>query len=315
MGCGCGGGANVTQGPRSQGVTVDDGTFAAHGSGEDVINNTPPVSRASGFIASAAGTSLPARASSPLAEITTAVVVMPIAPVPPVTIRQEKPSHERMFDVAREINAEKHARSIALVQLQRTRNAMCFTCPALSTDRKTCLLAANHLPPVDAIDVGPLASGERRAFVASNTVAWRSEHGGCPLDRFPREGDDDEVVIWEPWWMPRGMLGGWYGVPEPLRWLITLRRWRGDTLNKCGCSVLLKRLAKRRGFGWVGTLAEGVQLLRKDMTKAKVFSAGPSRVRRRAIRYVKWRIRVAIAGRLPWLAKRSPTRTSPPATR
>jgi len=192
--------------------------------------------------------------------------------------------HAAKIAAATRINKERHARSISLVQLERTRAAMCFICPAVSDDGRRCLLSANHNAEIDGIDLGPIQT--REAFVSSNLVAEIAKNGySCPLGRHPQ--GEDQVTRW--------MGLSWYGVPEPLRWLIAVRRWKNDTLDKCGCCVPLKSLSKRWGFGWLSVL-EKLPELRKDMAMKKVFKGGPARFKGRAWRYLKWRAKRTLQG-------------------
>lgn len=266
MGCGCG--MKVTQEPpRGQ---VDDGSFLTEGTGDDTQQQTR---KASGVLVVAAGRPF-AVWDAPQTDALTPEA-MAEQPTEEVAIRcKEAPDAARITEHAKQYNKQRHREKVSLVQITRTRDAMCFTCPALSNDRKTCLLAPNHRQDVDAIDVGPLVV-ERSAFVASNSIAWLREHDACPLGRFPQ--GDDQVVKWAG--------TRWYGVPEPLRWLIDIRRHRGNTLDKCGCNVFLKDLSKRWAFRWLSVL-DRIPELRKDMAKAGVFRKGPRKVIRRAYRYV-----------------------------
>lgn len=276
MGCGCG--MKVTQEPpRGQ---VDDGSFLTEGTGDDTQRHTR---KASGVLVVTAGRPF-AVWDAPQSDALTPEA-MDEQPTEEVAIRcKEAPDAARITEHAKQYNKQRHREKVSLVQITRTRDAMCFMCPVLSNDRKTCLLAPNHRQDVDAIDVGPLVV-ERSAFVASNSIAWLREHDACPLGRFPQ--GDDQVVTWAG--------TRWYGVPEPLRWLIAVRRWKNDTLDKCGCCVVLKSLSKRWGFGWLSVL-EKLPELRKDMARKKVFKGGPARFKGRAWRYLKWRAKRTLQG-------------------
>jgi len=325
MGCGCG--ANVTAGPLKAGVPREQFSheqgheFSASGSGEEKKTHAPDphdVRRMGPVLEAAAGIAVSIWDARPAKLID--LVSVPVAATDPVVIpASQKPDQAAIVEAAKRINKEKHARKITLVQLERTRRAMCFACPVVSRDGKRCMLAPQLPACMQMGEDEPGTSARPAGFepttgVAGDEVAWIcAGNGACPLGRHPVDGgtggaDEDMVTQWAPWWFPISLR--WYGVPEPLRWVVTVRRWRGETLDKCGCNVALKQLSQRRGFGWVGTLLEGVQKLRKDMTAKKVFSAGPTRIRTRAWRYFKWRARRALS----LIAKRI-TQTSPQATR
>lgn len=264
MGCGCAKDIQ-TSGPAL--AKVDDGTFKTEAAGTDIKHEseTRRIGEALSYNAGHART------------------LFAMQPVEGQRIKDE-PNGVAIADAAKRINKEKHKKAISLAQIERTRAAMCFACPAVSSCGTRCLLMASHLPDVDAIDVGPIR--DRAAFVSSNAVADIAKHGyACPLNRHPQ--GEDQVTRW---------LGlSWYGVPEPLRWLIAVRRWKNDTLDKCGCCVVLKSLSKRWGFGWLSVL-EKLPELRKDMAKKKVFKGGPARFKGRAWRYLKWRAKRTLQG-------------------
>lgn len=330
MGCGCGqpvvtsGGAVQGSNIPQAGAAMAEPGFHVEGHGEEVSHEQAPARKIGGVLVSAAGSPDSVWTARPF-DVLPMLEALPVAAVPPVVIpRCDKPDQEKIVAAAKDRNKEAHRKNVTLTQIKRTKDAMCFTCHAYSKSGKRCLLSPDHHEDHQpATDIFEPTHGleEPIVFHERSLVRWIIENGApCPLDRFPANDDEDQVVRWAPWFFPFRMR--WYGVPEPLRWAVTVKRWKGETLDKCGCNVALKRLSQRRGFGWVGTLLEGVQKLRKDMTAKKVFSAGPTRIRprvwwytrRRAWPYVKYRIRTAIARRLSLLAKRI-TRTSRPATR
>ena len=312
-------GSNIPQ----AGAAMAEPGFHVEGHGEEVSHEQAPARKIGGVLVSAAGSPDSVWTARPF-DVLPMLEALPVAAVPPVVIpRCDKPDQEKIVAAAKDRNKEAHRKNVTLTQIKRTKDAMCFTCHAYSKSGKRCLLSPDHHEDHQpATDILSRRTGLKNQSCSTSAALCGGSSRTAPVSArsLPRQRRRRPGGSLGPWFFPFRMR--WYGVPEPLRWAVTVKRWKGETLDKCGCNVALKRLSQRRGFGWVGTLLEGVQKLRKDMTAKKVFSAGPTRIRprvwwytrRRAWPYVKYRIRTAIARRLSLLAKRI-TRTSRPATR
>lgn len=280
MACGCA--KNIqTSGPAA--APIDDGSFNVEGSGEEIKHQK----RAFGVIQALTHNAGAAR---------------PMIANPPQEgeVVKEKPDTNAMADAARRINKEKHNKAISLAQLQRTKAAMCFVCPVVSSCGTRCLLAANHTPDQMAQIDRPYCDNPPE-FHKSNAVAWLvTQPSACPLGRHPC--DEDHVTQWAPWWFPITLR--WYGVPEPLRWAIAVRRWKSDTLPNCGCIVALTpkvikscetcHVIVQRAWPIriVGALFSKAPQVRRAFNKGKVFASGPDEVWARASRYSRrWLVR------------------------
>ena len=299
MGCGCG--MNVTAGPMAAGVPGEQFAFeqgqefSASSSGEETKTHPPEVRRVGPALQAAAGFAGSIWDARPAKFIDLASV--PVAPVEPVVIpASQKPDQAAIVEAAKRLNKEKHARKITLVQLERTRRAMCFACLVVSHDGKRCMLAPQMPVCMQMSEDEPGTSARPAGFepttgVIGDEVAWIcAGNGACPLGRHPVDGgtggaDEDMVTRWAPWWFPISLR--WYGVPEPLRWWIAVRRWKNDTLPKCGCSVALKQACKR--LGWLGRKIDvamsSAPKVRKAFANGKVFRHGPDEFWPRAFRY------------------------------
>jgi hypothetical protein len=170
---------------------------------------------------------------------------------------KEHQRRQRMAEHAANDRAKHHLRHswhVTRTKQHRTNAAMCATCPKVSADGMDCTALDEPVHVILTV---------RATDRTSVRGALLGEALACPLDRHARGSRC--VVRWG------GTL--WYGVPEPLRWLIdwTLiykksRRPVASTLAGCGCAVSLLLMSSRRGFGWLNALSRLPQI-RKDLAK------------------------------------------------
>lgn len=144
----------------------------------------------------------------------------------------------KRLDAAKQKHHQEHLKNVDAAMKHRTNAAMCAACPRVSKDGVTC--TALNAPVTAILTVSVERCGSVRKQVLGDFLA-------CPLHRHAR--GSRAIVRWA------GLL--WFGVPEPVRWLIDWRlitrfgrRPVASSLAGCGCCVPLK-LGQQKG-GVVG---------------------------------------------------------------
>jgi hypothetical protein len=170
---------------------------------------------------------------------------------------KERERRQRMAEDAANDRAKHHLRHawhVTRTKQHRTNAAMCATCPKVSADGMDC--TALDQPISVVLTVRATDRMSVRGALLGDALA-------CPEDRHAKGSRC--IVRWA------GML--WYGVPEPLRWLIDWklittkkRRPVASSLAGCGCSIPLLLMSSRRGFGWLNALSR-LPKIRADVAR------------------------------------------------
>lgn len=215
----------------------------------------------------------------------------PLLPSGRETRPHVNPEHAKQMEKSRQRNHERHEQAVENAQRTRTALAMCFLCPARDGARCSLVRGSHANAKNLVLNTGTIKALPRAGDVQLIVSARASVQ--CPRNRHPV--GEHQIVRW--------MGLAWYGVPEPLRWLLDIRRgpWRGtNTLVQCGCQTTLKALSLRKRFEWLAVALERVPAWRRSLGRHGVFKRSRGR-----IRFAAYEMAMLVIWRLDVLGRRS----------